>query len=289
MTAVVPSRLPMRLSYLRDPHDKKNRYRNRDTGFSSDFRLTTSVFLLHHNLLGLDVVAVDEAEHIDSGGGVDLGGGVAVDGLGAEHAAGHIDNLQGGFTFVVDGPIVTIEEGEVVGVLLVDAAVGAEHEAEAAGVVGDLSLEAVARVGNQVDVGAGHVVDEVEVLHLNVFGVDAKGVGAVVFSLEADRHLTFGFAADDCVFAVVLSDADLGAVLTELELGQLTAFTEADDGAVDDIATVAGDVHDDFFTSGVWSCGADFQFLTILVSDDEEALHDSDFVAFASDDFTTVL
>ena len=53
----------------------------------------TSVFLLHHNLLGLDVVAVDEAEHIDSGGGVDLGGGVAVDGLGAEHAAGHIDNL----------------------------------------------------------------------------------------------------------------------------------------------------------------------------------------------------
>ena len=228
----------MRLSYLRDPHDKKNRYRNRDTGFSSDFRLTTSVFLLHHNLLGLDVVAVDEAEHIDSGGGVDLGGGVAVDGLGAEHAAGHIDNLQGGFTFVVDGPIVTIEEGEVVGVLLVDAAVGAEHEAEAAGVVGDLSLEAVARVGNQVDVGAGHVVDEVEVLHLNVFGVDAEGVGAVLFSFEADRHFTDFFSVDDGVVLVALFEIDLGAVVAELELRQLTAFTEADDGTVNKLAAV---------------------------------------------------
>ena len=42
------------------------------------------------------------------------------------------------------------------------------------------------------------------------------------------------------VIPIVLWDIDLGAVVPELELGQLAAFAEADDGTVDDRTPLLG-------------------------------------------------
>ena len=68
--------------------------------------------LFDYYLLSLDIVAVDEAEHVDARGGVHLDGGVAVDGLGADDAASHVDDMQLGVAFVADDPFVAVEVGE---------------------------------------------------------------------------------------------------------------------------------------------------------------------------------
>ena len=187
------------------------------------------------------VVAVDEAEHVDAGGLVEVDGGVAVDGLAADEASHDVDDLQGGFTQVADGPVGAVEVGEGLGGLFVGA-VALEHQAEAVGVVACAGLEGVARGLEQVDVHAGHIVDEVEVIHLHVLGLHGEGVGAVLAGLEADGHLGLVGAANDGVILIALWDVELGAVRVELELGQLAAFVETDDSIVDNTATLAGDI-----------------------------------------------
>ncbi len=49
--------------------------------------------LSHNHLLDFHVVAVDQAQHVDTGGLVEADGGVAVDGLAADDAAGDVDHL----------------------------------------------------------------------------------------------------------------------------------------------------------------------------------------------------
>ena len=71
-----------------------------------------------------------------------------------------------------------------------------------------------------------------EVGEVHILGVDAEGVAAVVLSLEVDGHGTHGLAAHHGVVFAFQRDVDLGAAVSELELGQLAAFVEADDGAV---------------------------------------------------------
>ena len=66
-------------------------------------------------------VAVHEAEHVDAGRLVEADGGVAVDGLAADGAAGDVDDLQGGFTQVADGPAAAVILSEGLGVLFVGA------------------------------------------------------------------------------------------------------------------------------------------------------------------------
>ena len=84
---------------------------------------------LHHDLLNLDLVAVDESEHVDARGDVDGLGGGAGDAFAAEHATEGVDHLEGGLAVVVDDPHAVVEEGE--GVVVVVA--GGEDEGEAAG------------------------------------------------------------------------------------------------------------------------------------------------------------
>ena len=186
--------------------------------------------LFHHDLLGLDVVALDELEHIDTVAEVELFVVAAVEAFGAEGTSGDIHDFEGSLSFdAKDLQAVVADESEVVAI---DAVAGGEDQFEARSVVGGLSVEAVARVVEEVDIVAGEVVDEVEVAELDVVVVEADGVAAVLLSLEVDRHFAFVLSIDHSVVLAFQRDVDLGATFSELELGQLAAFAEADDGAV---------------------------------------------------------
>ncbi len=236
--------------------------------------------LFDYYLLSLDIVAVDEAEHIDTRCGVHLDGGVAVEGLVADDAARHVDDMQLGVAFVVDDPFATVEVGEVFAAFF-DTGGVLVYQLETAGIVGGVGLEGVTRVGKQVDVHARHVVDKVEVIHFNVVGIDAEGISAIVGSLETDRHLAFVVAADDGVVVISLFDIDLGVVGAHHGFRHLLAFAKANHGAVDD-TTVVGDVEDKLFAR----CGRLFGSEDSLVvvgafSHDEDALHGVDGRLFA--------
>ena len=201
--------------------------------------------LSHHHFLHHDILAIDEAEHIDACGLVDVDVGIAADGLAAEHTAHHVDDLQGGVATIVDNPFAAVEEGEgLIGIVFFDAG-GVEHQAEAAFVVVGVGLEGVARVGQQVDVDAGLVVDEVEVSHFGVAHFNADGVNAVFGGAEVDRLLTFAGATHHGEVLVVLGEINLGIVGVELELRQLAALVETNDGTVDDQALRLADVEVD--------------------------------------------
>ena len=73
-----------------------------------------------------------------------------------------------------------------------------------------------------------------EVAHFHAFGVDGEGVGAILVGLEVEGHLALGIGIDYGVIHIVLRDIELRAVAPYLEFGQLMAFADADDGAVDD-------------------------------------------------------
>ena len=199
--------------------------------------------LFNNDLLSLHLVAVDETEHINAvsdGGHADA---VAVDHLRADDAARQVDHLQRSVVVdAVEDDGSVADEGEVVTHVI--AALSAEHQAEAAFVVVALGIEGIARGGDQIYIGTRDVINKVQIIHLHVLGVDADGVGAIFGSLEVDWHFTAGFSADDGEVFTILWDIELGAVLEELELGQLTAFIEADDGAVNH-AAIAAKVHDD--------------------------------------------
>ena len=83
-----------------------------------------------------------------------------------------------------------------------------------------------------------------EIIEVDFLSSEAEGVVAVLFSLEAEGQLALVLGVDDGVVLAVLRDIDLRVVLVELELGQLVAFIETHDGAVDGGATFVGEVHD---------------------------------------------
>ena len=240
--------------------------------------MASSQTLLHDHLLDLHVVAVDEAQHVDTRSGVHVDVGAAVDAFAAEDAACDVDHLQGGGAIVVDDEAAIAEEGEVVVIAVVASG---EHELETVGIVGRLGLEAVARGLEQVDVLAGQVVDEVQIGEADVLAVEAQGVAAVLLGLEADGHLTHLFAADDGVVLAVDRDVDLGATLSELELGQLATSVEAHDGAVDEVAAVA-EVEGEHGALALRIVGGEGHcwFLFILSGHDKDALHGLDVLAF---------
>ena len=224
--------------------------------------------LLHNDLLGLDLVAVGELEHVHAGGGIHIDVADTVDFFGAQDAAGDVDDLEGAFTVDDDGAVA--DEGEVAAAVVASG----EDQAEAAGVVSGVGLEAVARVGKHVNFIASHVVDEVEVGEFNILGTEADGVGAILFSLEVDRHFTHSSGVDHSV-VFLQRDIDLGAVAVELELGQLTAFIEADDGAVDDVAAVA-EVKGDLSTLTFRCGGCEGYDFSVFFSVNEDTFHEFD-------------
>ena len=240
--------------------------------------MAKSLYSFHKHLLRLHVIAVHQAHHIDTGGeAIGAEGNVAVDGLAADHATRHVDHLQGSVTHVADHPFAAVEEGEVAVFL---KSVGIEHEAEAVGIVGRVGLEAVARSGKQVDVGASHVVDEVEVVHLHVLGHNAEGVGAVFGSLKADGHLRFGSATDDGVIFVAFGDIDLSAIRVELELAEHGTIVEADDGIVEDSATVARHLNVELADYLGASSGGEVSSGIFSSGLDEHTFHDIDLTGF---------
>ena len=72
------------------------------------FGLLLEPYPSHHDLLCLHVVAVDEANHVNSRGSVDGLADAAVDGLTAEDATVEVNHLQGGTTFVADDPATVV-------------------------------------------------------------------------------------------------------------------------------------------------------------------------------------
>ncbi len=228
--------------------------------------------------MDLHVVAVEEADHVDTVSGVEVDAGGAADGFAHDDAACDVDDLEGGVAFVVDDEAAVAEEGEAVVVVT-----GGEDEAEAVGVVGRSGLEGVARVGEQVLVGAGEVVDEVEVGEVDVLGGEVEAVGAVALGLEADGHLAHALAADDGIVLIVHGDVELGAVGVELDLGQGAALSEADDGAVEELAAAADAEGEVGVLAAAYGCEGDgLGFCP--VSEDEDAFHSFDLGRFGVGD-----
>ena len=120
------------------------------------------IVLSHHHLLNLNVITVDEADHVDARGDVELALVAAAEGVARDHVAEDVDDLDGSLTLDAEDAEVAhaVDEAEAVAV---GAGAGGEDQLEALGEVGDLCVEGVARVGKQVYVVAGEVIDEVQV------------------------------------------------------------------------------------------------------------------------------
>ncbi len=187
--------------------------------------------LSHHNLLHFHVVAVDESHDIHAWGHVELLLVAAAEGLAAEDASCDVHHLDGGFAFDAEDAQVAsaVDEAEAVAL---DAATRGEHQLKAAGIIRRLRVEVVARVGQQVHIVAGEVIDEVQVAERDLLVGEAQRVAAVLLSLEVDRDFARLTSIDYSVVLVVHRDVHFGVVLAEVELLEGVAFTEADDGVV---------------------------------------------------------
>ena len=114
------------------------------------FQLYGYYSLLDDYLLGLHVVAVDQAQHIYARRSIDSLANTAVHGIVAEDAAVGINYLQDSLTLVADDPVAVAKEGE--GPIIIVCVPTNEHQLETALIVRRLGLEAVARVDKQVNV-----------------------------------------------------------------------------------------------------------------------------------------
>jgi hypothetical protein len=74
--------------------------------------MASSQILLHNHFLDLHIVAVDEAEHVDTSGAIDADIGAAIDALALHDATHDVDHLQLGVAFVVDDEATVAEESE---------------------------------------------------------------------------------------------------------------------------------------------------------------------------------
>ena len=126
--------------------------------------LINSPILFDNDFLSLHIVSVDDSQNINSGdqsARADAVGAL----VGGEHAASEVDDLQhavAGYTSEDD--LSVADEGEVIVPFTAEVGVvGHEHQAEAAFVVVIACCEGVARRLQQVHVGAGEVVDEVQI------------------------------------------------------------------------------------------------------------------------------
>ena len=113
-----------------------------------------------------------------------------------------------------------------------------KHQFEAVGVVGGFGLEGVARwslslsKGQQVHIGAGEVINKVQIAETDLFGVEMQRVGAVPLGLEIDGDFPRWSGVDHSVVFAVLRDVEHGAALAEALLAKHVAFTEADDDII---------------------------------------------------------
>ncbi len=175
-----------------------------------------------------------------------------------DDAPHHIHNLQ--HAFAVDDDVAVVDEGEGLIVANCVPAIG-KHQAETRSVIGGFGREGVrgrsrdgvhivSTTGQQVNVRTRQIINQVQVIHFQAFGVDRQGVGTVLLGLEIDGYLVCRDAMhcvstnrDNGIFLAVLRDVNLRAVFVDLEFGQGLTLVEAHNGAVDDAASVLADVH----------------------------------------------
>ena len=155
--------------------------------------------------------------------------------------------------------------------------------------IGRISLKGVARGLKQVDVSVGKVVDEVEIIHIDVFNIHADDVSAIFASLKVKGHFTLTVALNHGIILIFLDNEKFGIVFIEHELGQLMAFVEIDDGAVNDTTALAEGKGESLALSGR-SGGGEIHFLVVLISQDKRAFHGRDRTCNRfSDDFRTTI
>ena len=234
----------------------------------------------HDNLLCLHVVAVDEAEHIHARRHPACRDAIYRVSR-QNNAPHHVYDLQG--TLAIDDDVAIADESEIIVAVCVPAN---EHQLEAAGIIRVLSFECVAWIDQQVNVGARQIVDKVQVVEGDFVAAETQGVGAVLLSLEADRQLALGFGIDHGIILIVSMDINFRAVPVDLELGQGSSFTEADDGTVDDTATLK-EVEGKTLVVVGRLFGGEGHGLAIVVGNDEQTFHGFDGVAGRSYDFRT--
>ena len=116
-----------------------------------------------------------------------------------------------------------------------------------------------------------------QVAETHFLGVEAEGVSAVLSSLEIDGYCRdvarYVFThVDHSIVLAVLRDVNLGAVFPELQLGQLAAFTEADNGSVDNTVAMT-EVEDKAFAVVVGCLGGEGHGFTIGFGDDKHTFH----------------
>ena len=189
--------------------------------------------LSYHNLLRLDIVALDEAEDIHTRGHAIGGDGVRAL-VADEHATHQVNELHGGVAIGGKDPFAAVVEGEGrVGLFVVEGGTSAEHQLEARRIVAQCGLEAVGRLHEQVDIGASEVIDEVEIAELGFLGLDVDGVVAVLVGQEVTGLHALLIAVGDGVVLAILRDVESGIVGVEDELGQAVVLVETDDSLVD--------------------------------------------------------
>ena len=91
-----------------------------------------------------------------------------------------------------------------------------------------------------------------EVAELNVFGVEAEGVGAVFFSLEADGHLALVVSVDHSVIVAVDGHVDLAAV-AEAHAAEVVALAKAHAGLAE-VLVALQEVHVDHTSLAISRC-----------------------------------
>ncbi len=154
-------------------------------------------------------------------------------------------------------------------------------------------MEGVRPVLQQVDVGAGALVHEVEIAGLALLGLHGEGVFAIVGSLEAERHAALVAGVEGGVVLAAAAEAEACGVFAEHELVHLGDVAEVDVGAVEwRLLTVAGHLDLEVADSGfVALLGVvEQQGVVVGLALHEEGLHrhDGGVVVLCYDDVLTV-
>ena len=190
----------------------------------------------HHNLLHLDIIAIDQAQDIHARRHVGCRDAMLCVSR-MYHPSRNIYHLQRAFAIDDNIPVADEREGFIVAVCVP----ANEHQFEATGVVSGFGLEGVIPLApfrkgepsEQVNICACKIIDEMQIAHLHAFGVDGNGIGAILGGLKVQRQFALGIGIGDGVFFPVLRDVELGAAFAEAELLQRLPAVEADDGVIE--------------------------------------------------------
>ena len=119
-----------------------------------------------------------------------------------------------------------------------------EDELETAGIVGSAGLEGIFGRLQQIDIGTGHIVDEVDVFHFHIFDFHVQRVGTVLGGTETDWGVAVSTVAYYGIFFFTFGDVEFGVLWMKHAFGKHGATIKTNHDAIDDIAMFATDIHD---------------------------------------------